>query len=56
MKKKRYPASQEPLDLDSFLANFIEEHKEARPGQSGHNVNVSAHPDKAEHQQEEPFP
>lgn len=55
MEKKRYPAFKEPLDLDSFLANFIEEYEEARPDQSGDTVN-SAHPDKAGQPQEEPFP
>jgi hypothetical protein len=28
MEKRRYPATRQPLDLDSFIANFMEDYEE----------------------------
>jgi hypothetical protein len=35
MEKRRYPLTREPLDLDSFLANFMEDYEEGETMQSG---------------------
>jgi hypothetical protein len=35
MEKRRYPPTREPLDLDSFLANFMEDYEEGETMQSG---------------------
>jgi hypothetical protein len=35
MGKMRYPATREPLDLDSFIANFMEDYEQGETVQMG---------------------
>jgi hypothetical protein len=36
MEKRRYKATREPLDLDCFIANFMEDYEECDTLQIGH--------------------
>jgi hypothetical protein len=38
MEKRRYPATREPLDLDSFIANFMEDYEEGGTMQIGQHL------------------
>ena len=35
MEKRRYPATRQPLDLESFIANFMEDYEEGLTMQIG---------------------